>query len=266
MCSQPPKDKGYSNLFSVYEQAVLLSDHGTRIGISGGEPTLHLDFLESLLHRVSNDRPDVSFHILSNAQHFSCCNPTTLQDVHQRIQVLWGVPIYSHNPDTHDLIVGKPNAFDEAMNGLYFLANTGASIELRTVVTARNALDLPQLSKFLSKNAPFIQKWAIMAMEPIGYAKVNRAELFFDHSIFPEPISAAVRLGELYGLNPELYNFPRCTVPISERRFCVDSISDWKQKYLSDCDFCSEKTLCCGFFEWYDPSWEWKNISAIQLE
>jgi His-Xaa-Ser system radical SAM maturase HxsC len=264
MCSQPPKNSDYSWIFPHYMNAILLADEGIRIGISGGEPTLYLDPLLEILEKVAEDRPDISFHILSNAQHISREYVERLRVIHGNLQVLWGIPLYSHKPELHDEIVGKEGAFECLLNNLFNLAASGAQIELRTVVTLLNAQDLPSLSKFIASSIPFISVWAIMAMEPIGYAKANKAQVFYDHSLFPEPILAAIDYGELRGINPKLYNFPRCTIPPGHRDFCTDSISDWKKKYLSVCNDCSEKDACCGFFEWYDDNWRWQGVATIE--
>jgi len=102
-----------------------------------------------------------------------------------------------------------------------------------------------------------------MAMEPIGYAKANKKELFFDHSIFSEPLTAALDSAVNTGVPAALYNFPRCTIPEKYRHFCNQSISDWKRKYIDTCVGCSEILLCTGFFEWYDGSWNWENVQKL---
>ena len=102
-----------------------------------------------------------------------------------------------------------------------------------------------------------------MGMEPIGYARANWKRLFFDHSVFPRPILNAIEISGLRGVPCHLYNVPRCTIPEGYRSYCVDSISDWKKKFLPECDGCSEKTRCCGFFEWYNTTTAWSNIGPI---
>ena len=263
MCSQPPNSRDYSPLFSFYHDAILLADEGCRIGISGGEPTLYLPVLLEILKEACSIRRDLKFHILSNAQHFTAEYDQDLQDVHGCLDVLWGVPLYSAFAARHDEIVGKLGAFETLMNNLYRLAGTHASIELRTVVTARNAIDLPDLAKFISTHIPFVSYWAIMAMEPIGYAKANKEQLFFDHSVFPEPITSAIDIVNMRGVSPRLYNFPLCTIPETHRAYCTKSISDWKRKYLEVCNSCMRKEDCTGFFEWYNSSWAWEGVSPI---
>ena len=266
MCSQPPKSRDYMSWLEHFTQASILADQGVRIGISGGEPTLHIEELFYLLETLSEARSDLSIHILTNAQHFDPKQKTRLEQIHQTLNVLWGVPLYAPQPSLHDEIVGKVGAFEPLMNNLYFLASTGAHIELRTVLTARNVMELPALAKFISLNLPFIDYWAIMAMEPIGYAKANKEELFFDHSLFPEPLTATLDYAKSSNVPVALYNFPICTVPAKYRSFCSQSISDWKRKYIEECSECPEAGVCTGFFEWYTPEWKWEGVHSLAGE
>lgn len=44
------------------------------------------------------------------------------------------------------------------------------------------------------------------------------------------------------------YNVPLCLIPESIHPYAQKSISDWKNKYLSECDQCFLKSKCCGLF------------------
>ncbi len=260
MCSQPPKNKEYSWLFPHYEKAMGLFDHGAMIGISGGEPTLYKDELLGTMERVSERRPDLSFHILTNGQHFAVEDRERLVALHGRAHLVWGVPLYSHVEETHDEIVGKKGAFNRVLENLFLLASTNAQIELRTVITAVNFLDIPHLAVFIGKNIPFIMDWAVMGLEPIGYAKANKDRLFIDHTAHPVPLVSAIDISDALGIPCHLYNIPLCTMPEAYRDHCVDSISDWKKKFLPACRPCRLKDSCSGFFEWYNSAWEWSGI------
>lgn len=263
MCSQPPREVDDRWLLPLYAEAINLADEGVCIGISGGEPTLYKEELFSLLEEVAINRPDLSFHILSNAQHFLKEDRPRLQSIHKKIEILWGIPLYSSLAKEHDEIVKKPGAFDTLLENLYILASSGGSIELRTVLMKKNITGLPLLAKFIVKNCQFIAFWAIMSIEPTGYAKSSRDELFFDYSQFFIPIENSIEIAKSHNIHTSLYNFPLCTVPKNYRLYCVDSISDWKKKYLEICDPCSEKNNCAGFFEWYNQKWELSGVKPI---
>lgn len=222
MCSQPPKNTEDEWRFPLYEQALLLTEPKTLVGISGGEPTLYKDALFGMIDRVSRQRPDLRYHILTNCQHFSETDRTRLERLHDRVSINWGVPLYSHREETHDEIVGKEGAFRRLLDNLLLLGSINAQIELRTVITALNVFDLPNIAIFISKNVPFISDWAIMGMEPIGYARANWRQLFFDHSIFPRPIINAIEISALRRVPCHLYNIPLCTIPERYRSSCAD--------------------------------------------
>jgi His-Xaa-Ser system radical SAM maturase HxsC len=248
MCSQPPKPY-HLDLFAPFAEALELAPKGATIGISGGEPLLHKERLFSMLAKARLDRPDLRFHVLTNAQHISEADIATIEGLGSDA-VLWGVPLYSSDADIHDRIVEKQGAFELLRVGLSRLARAGARLELRTVVMNSNIVGFEALAAYISRHLNFIDVWAVMQMENIGYARKNWAKEFFDNSLTFEPLADALDIAVGRGVNVSLYNFPSCSVPKPYRRFCVDSISDWKNKHFPVCADCSLRSSCAGFFEW----------------
>lgn len=249
MCSQPPK-KTHTDTFEHMEKACLLAPQNIMIGFSGGEPLLYKEQLFSLIEKVGQLRPDLKFHVLTNAQHFKREDIDRLRgDVFKR--VLWGVPLYSEQPFIHDQIVKKIGAFEILMSTLPVMAQSGLQIELRTVLLQQNYSGLSNLSQFVSRKLPFISIWAIMQLERIGFAKNRWAQQFVDHSGDLIPLRGAVSIAKSRNLNVSLYNIPYCTVTPDLRRYLSQSISDWKQSFPDDCNDCGAKHLCTGFFEWH---------------
>ncbi len=263
MCSQPPRKTNDAWRFPIYEQALTLASQGATICLSGGEPTLYKAELFTLLENLSSSRPDLKIHILSNCQHLTPEDIPRLQKIHESLDVLWGIPIYASKSEIHEDIVDKHGSFNILMNNLYLLASSKANIELRTVVMATNSLELPDLSKFISDHLDFANYWAIMALEPVGFAKANLGNLLYDHSIAPQPIHKAIDIAVARGVDVRLFNFPLCTVGPQYRKYCKQSISDWKRKYLDICGKCTVKEECTGFFEWYDERSKWERISQL---
>ena len=261
MCSQPPKPR-HVDLFSAFQQAALLAPRGMTIGISGGEPTLYKEELFQLVRRSLAARPDLRFHILTNAQHFDESDCKFLASLPSD-KVLWGIPIYASGPALHDEIVGKPGAFDCLMNSFALLARCGATIELRTVLMSNNVTALEPLAGYIASHLPFISVWAIMQLENIGFARKNWEHLFFDNSVYFTPVAEAIDAALGRGLAVALYNFPLCTVPPPYRAFTNASISDWKRRYPTTCDGCKLRNSCGGFFEWYNDKKGFAGVHAI---
>jgi His-Xaa-Ser system radical SAM maturase HxsC len=249
MCSQPPK-KTHIDRFQLLEEACLLAPDGATIGISGGEPTLYKEQLLTLVERVFAARPDLSFHILSNGQHFDEVDIPRLRSPAFR-RVTWGIPLYASEAKLHDEIVGKLGAFERLQLSFAHLLCSGARIELRTVLMQSNAPGLEAISTYVSNRLRFIETWSIMQLEHIGFAKNRWSALYFDHRSDFGPVGRALDRAMVRGIHARLFNFPRCSVPAAYRPLAAASISDWKRKYMPDCSGCTERDACTGFFEWH---------------
>ena len=261
MCSQPPK-KHHADLFSQFAVAASLAPVNATIGISGGEPLLHKDRLFSMVEAVASARPDIRFHILSNGQHLSAEDVGRLVSIGTE-RIFWGIPLYAADGLTHDRIVGKDGAFDKLQRGLAVLMKAGASVELRTVVMQQNEDRLVELADFLFTRLSYIEVWAIMQMERIGYGRMNWATCFHDSSTDFAQIAKAIDVSAARGISVALYNFPLCSVPAQYREFALSTISDWKRKYLNICEKCGSRAACGGFFEWYSHNEGFAALGAL---
>lgn len=249
MCSQPPK-KTHNDRFGLFEQACLLADQGITIGITGGEPGLFKESLFQLLERVLDKRPDLHFHVLTNGQHFEKNDVKRLrQSLFQK--VVWGIPLYSQDPNVHDEIVSKKGAFARLHETLNYLLLSGARIELRTVMLQSNFSTLPALSRHVTGLLHFIEQWSVMQLENIGFARNRWDSLYIDLRDNSASLAEALDIATLYGLSAKLFNVPLCHLPESHRAYAVNSISDWKQRFGKRCTMCSKKAECSGFFEWH---------------
>jgi His-Xaa-Ser system radical SAM maturase HxsC len=261
MCSQPPK-KTHVDRFDLFEQACLLAEPGTLIGITGGEPTLYKDQLCGMIERVLDTRHDLEFHVLSNGQHFVDDDIERLRDP-RFARVSWGIPLYASEATIHDEIVGKSGAFMRLQQSLSVLALAGARIELRTVLLSSNLQALSELARHIAVRLRFIEVWSIMQLENTGYARNRWGKLFVSHASRFEPIAEALDRATLLGIDAQLFNFPRCTVPPSYRHLAISSISDWKRKFTPACAPCRERDVCSGFFEWHPDADALAGVSPL---
>ena len=217
------------------------------IGITGGEPTLIGDNLFKLIKHIKKELPRTAISILSNGVKFAD-NEFALKLAlckHPDLQI--DIPIFSDIAAEHNKIVGA-NTFYKTVQGLYNLALYKQQIGIRIVIHKLTYKRLPQLAEYIYHNFPFVCQVAFMQMETIGYAEENIAKRWIDPADYNEELSRAVDILEMRGLNPYIYNAQLCVLPENLRRFAVQSISDWKDIYLDQCDGCSLKGQCGGFF------------------
>lgn len=249
MCSQPPK-KTHVDRFDQLEQACLLAPPDMTIGITGGEPMIHAEALLGMVERALAKRPDLSFHILSNGQHFTADHEQRFRDPVYR-RVVWGIPLYSAEDVVHDAVVGKPGAYERLLESFAHLLLGHARIELRTVLIKATVAGLGGLATFVTQNLPFIEQWSLMGLENIGFARNRWRDLAIDTRSAFSDIGPAIDWTTLFGVHTRLFNIPLCHLPGPYRPFAAASISDWKQRFGTRCASCSQQSDCSGFFAWH---------------
>lgn len=256
MCSQPPQKADDRYLVDEMLETIPLVDRNeNRLGISGGEPTLLGDDLLVILHQARRYLPDTGLDILSNGRAFSDKEFARTVNAISHPNLTWAIPIYSDCPEIHDYIVQARGAWDETLTGLYNLAQFDANIEIRVVVQRANFSRLGELAYFIFRNLTFAKHVAFMGLEPIGFARTNYEKVWVDPVDCMDTLRDAVFFLSNRGMNVSLYNFPLCTVPEELWVFAQQSISDWKNVYLSQCDECEMKARCCGFFSSINQRW-----------
>lgn len=248
MCPQPPvvheEDKTFFNM-----KLISLIDKDTLdIGITGGEPTLIGDKLFEIIHQIKKYQPNASISLLSNGVKFAdkgyamklaMCNCRDLQV---------DVPIFSDNAEEHNRIVGA-NTFYKTVQGLYNLALFHVQIGLRIVVHRQTYKRLPQLADYIYRNFPFVSQVAFLQMETTGMADKNLDELWIDPYEYNEELKQAVLLLENRGICAKIYNAQLCVLPKEIQEYAYNSISDWKDTFLPECEGCKLKEKCGGLFE-----------------
>lgn len=247
MCPQPPITKEES-LTPFNLHLISLFDKSTKeIGITGGEPTLIGDDLFLLINAINSKLPNSGVSLLTNGVRFAdeSYARKLANCTHPNLQI--DVPIFSDIAEEHDRIVGA-NTFYKTVEGLYNLALYKQQIGIRIVIHKLTYKRLPQLAEYIYHNFPFVCQVAFMQMETIGYAEDNIAKLWIDPADYNDELSKAIELLDMRGMNPYIYNAQLCVLPVHLRKYAVQSISDWKDIYLEQCESCSLKGKCGGFF------------------
>ena len=248
MCPQPPilqeKDKTPFNM-----KLISLFDKSTQeIGITGGEPTLIGDNLFTLISHIKKELPKTAISILSNGVKFADKEYAMklAKCKHQDLQI--DIPLFSDIAEEHNRIVGA-KTFYKTVQGLYNLALFHQRIGIRIVIHKQTYKRLPQFADFIYHNFPFVAQVAFMQMETTGLAKENFEELWIDPYDYNRELREAVLLLADRGMKPYIYNAQLCVLPDEIRCYAQQSISDWKDIYIPECEECALKGQCAGFFE-----------------
>src|SRR5438094_3992992 len=249
MCSQPPKndDDGW-RLSAASELIKLLPEDTESILFSGGEPTLYGDEFIELIRQTKSWLPRTAVLVISNER---ACHEFDFARKFADVQhppCLLGIPLYSDDPVRHDYVVQSEGAFDETVRGILNLKRVAQKVELRIVIHAQTVERLVQTCEFIARNLLFVDHVALMGLEITGFTRPNLEALWIDPYDYKDTLSAAVDVLLAYGLNTSVYNHQLCTVNPDVLSVYKKSISDWKNEYIEECDGCSRRSDCGGFF------------------
>jgi His-Xaa-Ser system radical SAM maturase HxsC len=266
MCSQPPKERNDDWLLANATELVRLLPASTPgIGFTGGEPTIYGDRLIDLLRLCRNLLPDADVHVLSNGRRFADYSFAAAWAALRNPRMMVGIPLYGAEPALHDYVVQSRGAFEETVQGIVNLGEAGARTEIRVVVHRQTAPALPEIAEFIARNLPFVDQVALMGLEMIGFARANMDEIWIDPVEYQSELGEAVSLLARRGVRTMIYNHQLCLIDRELWPFTVRSISDWKNEYHPECDRCSVRDRCGGFF--FSAKYRVSDhIAAIQRE
>lgn len=266
MCSQPPREVDDGHLIEELISAVPLFDPSTlELGITGGEPTLLGDRFIALLRTIRNHLPRSSIHVLTNGR--TATDKTLVEKIASinHPDLMFGIPLYSDIAQIHDFVVQAAGAYDETVRGILNLKAHSQKVEIRVVLHKQTYSRLPKLANFIVRNLEFVDHVALMGLEITGFTRANLEELWIEPTEFEDELTEAVSILSSAGLRTSIYNLQLCLLPESLWPYAVQSISDWKNKYYAECEGCSERHRCGGFFESSDIKRS-ANINALVRE
>jgi His-Xaa-Ser system radical SAM maturase HxsC len=249
MCSQPPRSVDDGWLLDEIEAALELVDTRTpAFTFTGGEPLLEWPKFIRLLGRCRDLLPTTAVHVLTNGRAFAQREITSAWASIRHPNLMAGIPIYAAVDHVHDYVVQASGAFDETVLGILRLKDAGQRVEVRVVLHAITAKRIVETCHWIARNLPFVDHVALMGLENTGFAIANAEELWIDPIDYQSKLADAVDLLVSAKINVSVYNLQRCILDRSVWPYAVKSISDWKNGYAEECDRCTEKDRCGGFF------------------
>jgi His-Xaa-Ser system radical SAM maturase HxsC len=263
MCSQPPKSVDDGWLMDEIEDTLPLIDPTTpSLTFTGGEPLTEWRRFIRLLGLTRDLLPDTAVHVLTNGRAFASPDVASAWTAVGHPKLSAGIPIYAAVDHIHDYVVQAKGAFDQTVLGVLRLKDHGQRVEIRIVLHAITAPRLRETCSWIARNLPFVDHVALMGLENTGFAIANNDVLWIDPLDYREQLAAGVDVLSTAGVNVSVYNLPLCVLDLSVRPFAVQSISDWKNAYLAECDGCSARRNCAGFFSTGRPKFS-RGIAPI---
>jgi His-Xaa-Ser system radical SAM maturase HxsC len=249
MCSQPPKDIDDRWILNEIKESLPLVDPTTRaLTFTGGEPLSDWPDFIRVLKQCRDQLPVTSIQVLTNGRGFSLSEIVDAWKEVEHPNLMAAIPVYASVDYVHDHVVQAKGAFDETVLGILKLKDRGQRVEIRVVLHALTAPIISETCRWIAHNLPFVDHVALMGLENTGFAIANETLLWIDPIDYRDALAEGVGLLNSAGVNVSVYNLPRCVLDRSTWPHAVQSISDWKNGYVPECELCVEKERCSGLF------------------
>ena len=218
------------------------------IVMTGGEPTMQTALFLEALDRVREKFPYTQVLLLTNGRSLSdrwlCDEVKSRHPQNFRI----AIPVHGSTPALHDYITRARGSFEQTMLGLQRLMDSDIKIEIRIVVTKTNCEDLLNIAKLITTNFHRVFCVNFVSLEARGNCALNFDEVYIDHRQSFLCSKPAIEHLIAHGYDVGLYNYPLCAVDRDFWPIAAKSISGYKNVYHPDCDLCTVKSICGGFF------------------
>ncbi|WP_200941146.1 His-Xaa-Ser system radical SAM maturase HxsC [Afipia sp. Root123D2] len=265
MCSQPPKDvEDQWILKEIRESLPLIDPSAKAITFTGGETLSDWRDFIGLLKDCRDRLPHTSIQVLTNGRAFANSEVVDAWKDLKHPSLMAAIPVYASVDSIHDHVVQAKGAFDETILGILKLKDRGQRVEIRVVLHALTAPIIVKTCSWIARNLPFVDHVALMGLENTGFAIANDASLWIDPMDYRDELAKAVDCLLSADVKVSIYNLPKCVLNKSIWPHAVQSISDWKNGFVEECDGCQEKIVCSGFFTTGRPKFS-RGIHAITL-
>ena len=249
MCSQPPKDVDDRWILDEIRESLPLVDKSTpTLTFTGGEPLSDWSEFTRVLAECRDELPNTAVQVLTNGRAFANSEIVNAWRDIQHPSLIAAIPVYASVDHIHDYVVQAKGAFDETILGILKLKDRGQRVEIRIVLHAQTAPTIAETCSWIARNLPFVDHVALMGLENTGFAIANESLLWIDPVDYQDTLAKGVDALSAARVNVSVYNLPRCLLHRSVWPYAVQSISDWKNAFVAECEPCTEKARCAGFF------------------
>jgi hypothetical protein len=142
----------------------------------------------------------------------------------------------------------EPKLYHMGIRGILNLKRCGVKVEIRVVIHQQTYERLPQLAEFITRNLLFVDQVVLMGLEMTGFTKANFDALWVDPAVYQPQLVEAVETLTRFKMKVSVYNHQLCVLDKRLWPYNVQSISDWKNEYMPECEPCIQKDKCGGFF------------------
>ncbi len=259
MCTNPKKpwpardgsfNYDYQSIIGRFDKYRYEINSSDTIYLSGGEPTLHPQFLEILKYLKVNF-PKTRVLLLSNGRRFYYRDFTKkVIEINNNFEI--DISLCGHNNIIHDAIARSNGSFKQSREGLKHLLKykkNGQIVGVRHVINSLTYKNINKFLDFIYNDFPTIDRvilifWEIeaMALENFKLLKVTYKQVFpyLKKIYFDKKIN-----------NIRFYHFPLCVLPENIWPNTWRTLPEDETTFILKCSSCLYKKHCLGIPKQY---------------
>jgi len=244
--------------------------------LTGGEPTLHPDFLHFV--RFAKELDFKSIQIQSKGRMFAYkefCQKAINAGASE-----FSPSLHGHNAKLHDYLTGAKGSFNQTVAGIKNLKELGQIVITNSVVTKLNYKHLPAIAKLLI--ALDVNQFQFAFVHIVGSAWVNRNWLIPRKSAIMPYVKRGVNIARAAGKSVTTEAIPFClmggyedciaerAIPdakVIERNLTVESFTDYRQNFgkakSKKCEKCIYFSICEGPWREYPELFGWSEFNPV---
>ena len=248
--------------------------HCTEIVLTGGEPTLHPDFLE-IVRMAREDFNYQTVQIQSNGKMF------VYKDFCEKLVGLganeFAISVHGHCADLHDYLTKCPGSFAATISGIRNLLAMKMPVATNTVITKSNYRHLPQISAMLA--ALGLRQFMFSYPHIIGECERNMKNMAPCMTLVAPYVKKALARADTAGRISLTEAIPPCMLRgyehhIMEKLHSKRTVVDWNERiddffghrrnYMKQqgpqCTECKLNEECEGVWPDYAEYFSWKEF------
>lgn len=272
MCTNPEEqwpawdgsfDYDFNSIKSRLEKKKEELQESEILYLSGGEPTLHPQFLE-ILKFINQKFPKLKIMLLTNGRTFYYEKFAKILPSIKNLSM--AVSFHGHNSKMHDSITRMPGSFNQVKKGLAnILKNrrSGQEVEVRIVITGKNYKNLEDILALIKKEFPSVDRIVIVFLEIEGHAVRNLKKVKVSFTDF-KPILEKSKKNIMDSGKIRLYHFPLCQVPVELWPYAWRTLPEKEVSFVRVCNSCPYKKHCLGIHKMYLEYMGEKEIKPIK--
>lgn len=219
---------------------------GEPLSMTGGEPTIHPDFLK-LTKWFRGNFPNNRIHLATNGRLFSY--DKFAKEFTKLGKLTVEVPIHGHTAQLHDAVTRVPGSFEQTVDGIYNIIKYKSAsdvLELRIILTRLTYQKLDLILDFIKNKFSMVNSVVIIFPELEGICGDNVESVGLSYTEVMPVIKQTMSRWSGQFNSLRLYHFPLCTVPKELWPYTWRTLRGDEVTYLEKCDNCKYKNYCLG--------------------